>query len=222
MKFITTALNAGGTMRELVQSLSRAFSHLQERLDVDSVRVGDTTKLDYNGNVTCADVDAESVDAEAFTMATGAAADKVLTSDADGTASWETTSVTGAAGSDTEVQYNNGGAFGASSNLVYNAGGKELKTRVFMAVDATGVKLSEGTNGYGIRVSDTYGNVGIKCDPGTSTQLDINGDTIRLQILKTPATSGAAGKVGMIMVDGNYIYVCVVADTWKRAALSTW
>lgn len=38
----------------------------------------------------------------------------------------------------------------------------------------------------------------------------------------TPASSSSAGIAGTITWDGNYIYVAVAADTWERAALSTW
>lgn len=38
---------------------------------------------------------------------------------------------------------------------------------------------------------------------------------------KTPASSAASGKAGDISVDANFIYVCTAANTWKRAALST-
>jgi hypothetical protein len=39
--------------------------------------------------------------------------------------------------------------------------------------------------------------------------------------VNTPA-SGASGTAGEIRVDTNYIYVCVAANTWKRAALSSY
>ena len=35
-----------------------------------------------------------------------------------------------------------------------------------------------------------------------------------------PQTSGASGTPNQIAYDQNYIYVCVGANTWKRAALS--
>jgi hypothetical protein len=37
-----------------------------------------------------------------------------------------------------------------------------------------------------------------------------------------PASASAAGTAGTITYDGNYVYVCVAANTWKRAALSSW
>jgi hypothetical protein len=60
------------------------------------------------------------------------------------------------------------------------------------------------------------------CHIDTLGNLDLDGDTIRLQTSKTPATGGAAGNTGDICWDTSYIYVCVAPSTWKRAALTTW
>jgi hypothetical protein len=38
----------------------------------------------------------------------------------------------------------------------------------------------------------------------------------------TPASATASGTKGDIVFDGDYIYVCVETNTWKRSALSTW
>lgn len=38
----------------------------------------------------------------------------------------------------------------------------------------------------------------------------------------TPASAGAAGTAGTVAWDGNYVYVCVATNTWKRSALSSW
>lgn len=65
------------------------------------------------------------------------------------------------------------------------------------------------------------GNVAI--GPGVPTaRLDVDGDTMRLRSAKTPASASAAGTTGEICWDANYVYVCVGADTWKRAALASW
>lgn len=37
-----------------------------------------------------------------------------------------------------------------------------------------------------------------------------------------PASATASGTAGQVAYDADYIYVCVAADTWKRAALMTW
>lgn len=49
-----------------------------------------------------------------------------------------------------------------------------------------------------------------------------DGDTLTLATAKTPASATDTGTMGQIAWDSGYVYVCVAADTWKRAALSTW
>lgn len=50
----------------------------------------------------------------------------------------------------------------------------------------------------------------------------INGKILRIGVSKTPASASATGNVGEICWDANYIYVCVVANTWKRVGIATW
>jgi hypothetical protein len=50
----------------------------------------------------------------------------------------------------------------------------------------------------------------------------VNGDLININTAKTPASATATGSTGDICWSSGYIYVCVAANTWKRAALSTW
>jgi hypothetical protein len=45
---------------------------------------------------------------------------------------------------------------------------------------------------------------------------------MRLVSTTVPGTSGATGSTGQISYDSNYIYVCTAANTWKRAALTSW
>jgi hypothetical protein len=37
-----------------------------------------------------------------------------------------------------------------------------------------------------------------------------------------PATATSTGRRGDTAFDANFFYVCVAANTWRRAALSTW
>lgn len=37
-----------------------------------------------------------------------------------------------------------------------------------------------------------------------------------------PVANTSTGTTGQITWDGDYIYICVATDTWKRANLSTW
>lgn len=61
---------------------------------------------------------------------------------------------------------------------------------------------------------------------GTTTKgaskLVVNDDSIQVNTAKTPASASDTGTAGQIAWDADYVYVCVAADTWKRAAISTW
>ena len=59
-------------------------------------------------------------------------------------------------------------------------------------------------------------------DTVTFLKLILTGNEINIATSQTPATASAAGTAGDIAWDSDYIYVAVAANTWKRAALSTW
>ena len=68
---------------------------------------------------------------------------------------------------------------------------------------------------------DAAGRVGI----GTSAPsglLDVADDKIRIRSPRTPASAAASGGQGEIAWDANFVYVCVAANAWRRAPLSTW
>lgn len=65
------------------------------------------------------------------------------------------------------------------------------------------------------------GNVGIATTAPTQ-KLDVNDSSIRIRTSNTPASADAPGTQGQVAWDADYVYVCVAANTWKRAALSTW
>lgn len=44
--------------------------------------------------------------------------------------------------------------------------------------------------------------------------------TNALSIPNAPATSSSAGTPNQIAQDGNFLYVCIAKNTWKRVALS--
>lgn len=70
-----------------------------------------------------------------------------------------------------------------------------------------------------IKRDDAHVGIGTN-DPQAA--LDVNGDSIRVQQSRTPASANAPGNPGEIAWDENYVYVCVAKDTWKRSALSSW
>lgn len=44
----------------------------------------------------------------------------------------------------------------------------------------------------------------------------------KIEWVAAPATAASAGTAGQIAYSAGYIYVCVGASTWVRAALATW
>ena len=52
--------------------------------------------------------------------------------------------------------------------------------------------------------------------------ITMNGTTFRIAGRRTITNANDAGNDGDVCFDTNYIYCCVGASTWKRAALSTW
>ena len=47
-------------------------------------------------------------------------------------------------------------------------------------------------------------------------------NSINIKTAKTPASATDTGIAGDICWDANFIYTCVAANTWKRAAIATW
>lgn len=79
-------------------------------------RTSPTTTLDVNGTATIT----------GFALTTSPGSGKVLTSDGTGNGTWQTPSAGGAAGSTTQIQYNNSGAFAGSASLVWDNTNKRV------------------------------------------------------------------------------------------------
>jgi hypothetical protein len=56
----------------------------------------------------------------------------------------------------------------------------------------------------------------------TTTGLTVNRGNLTVSNGNAPTTAGSQGTAGQFAWDANYVYVCVAANTWKRANLSTW
>ena len=96
-----------------------------------------------------------------------------------------------------------------------------LSGTIFSVNDISGIPSIEVIDDGTVRIAEFSGDVGI----GTATptaKLDVNSDTIRVRTAKTPSSATDTGNQGDIAWDANYIYVCTAANTWVRAALSTW
>jgi hypothetical protein len=92
-------------------------------------------------------------------------------------------------------------------------------------VDFKAEPTSGGANVTGLYIGQMTGTT-------TSLQIDSEGTapslfkgpmqaTIYQETLTTPASSSAACTAGQFTDDANYHYVCVAANTWKRALLTT-
>ena len=72
----------------------------------------------------------------------------------------------------------------------------------------------------------TLGSTSISTS-GITTGTILSTGTVAASFLATdpsgaPASSSAAGILGSIVADANYIYVCTATNTWKRVAIATW
>lgn len=74
------------------------------------------------------------------------------------------------------------------------------------------------TNGPVVSSGNLYGQ---SISTSSYYYIQCDGDTIRMSLSRTPASSGDTGYSGEICWDANYLYVCISSNTWKRVALNT-
>lgn len=90
------------------------------------------------------------------------------------------------------------------------------------AVESTGNITTTANVIAGAVYSDNYflsnGNLPMANYPGN---IGVGGSLIVANVY-VPTANTSAGTAGQIVWDTNYLYVCVAANTWKRANISTW
>lgn len=87
------------------------------------------------------------------------------------------------------------------------------------AVASGNVKsLNIGTGG----VSGSTTNIIIGTNTSGATGNIRLQSNVNLESTYVPSTASSSGQPGQIIWDTNYIYICVAANTWKRANISTW
>jgi hypothetical protein len=97
-----------------------------------------------------------------------------------------------------------------------------ISTEQFVPVNR-GTSANDGTGDSlrvaFIKVNDNFANISdIGFDAGN---INCQGALVLDKTL-APTTSGSPGTVGQIVWDSGYIYVCVAANTWKRATLNSY
>lgn len=115
-----------------------------------------------------------------------------------------------------------------SSNLQFVCGTAPARSCV-VALDVSGNMIIQTDAAAGGLYLDSFGGVFLRTRAGavfatvaTNGRPDFYGDTLRLRTLRTPASATASGNAGEICWDASFVYVCVAANSWKRAALSAW
>lgn len=77
-------------------------------------------------------------------------------------------------------------------------------------------------NGLVLGVGDTVWLLFVSAAPESGVILGRRTLAVLTKMYGAPATASASGVIGQVAVDGSYFYVCVAANSWKRAALVSW
>jgi len=108
-------------------------------------------------------------------------------------------------------------------HLMAENGDAHLAGAIYFGVDTwtTDVPSGGGSLGYAASNIELTNGTGVM-RVTTDGNADVTGNSVRIRTNSTPATATALGNKGEIRWDADYIYVAVDANTWKRAALTTW
>lgn len=104
---------------------------------------------------------------------------------------------------------------GTEAMRIAGSNGAVNITSTVSASSSTTGALTVGNGSAATNVAIGGGNVNAG---GTLTV----GGTVIHTLSATPASASAAGTVGTMSWDANYIYICTAANTWKRVAIATW
>lgn len=127
-----------------------------------------------------------------------------------------------ASGSDANIRLNIS-AKGSGDVVVWSNGQAALTAyNPASAVNYFGFTGSIAGSNPTVNAFGSDANISLTLAPKGTGHVVANCDSLRIATSKTPASATAAGIAGQIAWDANYVYVCVAANTWKRAALASW
>ena len=129
--------------------------------------------------------------------------------------------------------YTSGGAGGVveTPGLLQNGGGGGGSSYVNTVFKVSTSLRGDDTTSYDVTVPPGYGrsaqggyvSISYTNPPSLYTSGDIvSGAGLRISVPSAPTNANSTGSPGQIAWDTDYIYVCVVANIWKRSALSSW
>ena len=103
-----------------------------------------------------------------------------------------------------------------------------ISTEQFLTVN-TGIVANDGTGddlrSAFIKVNENFIAItDVGFDAGNidvSGSIEVGGN-LTIDNNYVPSANSALGQAGQIVWDTNYIYVCVAANSWKRANLAAW
>jgi hypothetical protein len=155
---------------------------------------------------------------------TGGTSGYVLSTDGTGNLSWITNDA-GVAGSNTQVQFNNAGAFGASANFTFNSTTNTLSVTNIVA-NGSGLTNLNGANVTGqVGNALVAGTVYTNAQPnitsiGTLTSLDVTGNSSFSNIAVTGESN--LGSIANVTITGGLAGYTIVTDgagnlSWSAA-----
>jgi hypothetical protein len=114
--------------------------------------------------------------------------------------------------------------------LHQTTGGKKAFSSIAAATAVNGIEINAAETGSRpiIRAVGDDPNVGITIETKGTGVLRVNTagsatrGTLGVKVDVRPASATNPGTPGDWAADNDFIYVCVAADTWRRAALQTW
>jgi len=160
--------------------------------------VGTLANITATGNIDFTGTSNVLLGSVANVKITGGTGGYVLTTDGSGNVSWESPSLVGVAGANTDIQFNDNGAFGASANLTFN---KTSNTLTVDKIVANGVGLTSIT---GANVTGTVANANYAAYAGNVINA-VQPNITSVGTL-TNTTLGAANSfTGGNLVSANYI-----------------
>ena len=212
-----SSLTSVGTLTTLTVAGDATFDTSTLHVDATNNRVGigNTTPaqaLDVSGTVTA---NALAVNG-AFTLPTSdGTADQILVTDGAGGVSWSDNSATvSPAGSDGQIQYNNGGALGGASQLYFN----DSTARLGVGTSSPGAEIEIANDSPTLRCTDTdtdltdneiaaaiefYGSDSDDTGLAAYIHADADGTAGAMQLRFGTGTAGATADRMTIQADGN-------------------